>query len=240
VTLNVDGLGAKPLRSVPSVELPAGVLVQGMPYVAVYNSSDAAFYLQNAAGYANPYSIPLGAGLDYWGSTTPNSIFAFPAGQAISRTTYATLFTLLGTTYGTGDGSTTFNLPDKTGRVSAMKEALATRLTTAGGGIDGGTLGAVGGSQNVTLATSQIPSLTSVNATQAISVASTTNQVVSASGLSDNFTSIAGSNIFNGQTRGPVTSTGSNSISVTYTNSSQAPTKTVTPAIICNYIIRII
>ena len=37
------------------------------------------------------------------------------AGQAISRTTYSALFTLFGTTYGAGDGSTTFNLPDLRG-----------------------------------------------------------------------------------------------------------------------------
>ena len=37
--------------------------------------------------------------------------------QAVSRTTYATLFALIGTTYGTGNGSTTFNLPDLRGRV---------------------------------------------------------------------------------------------------------------------------
>jgi len=36
VTLNVDGLGAKPLRSAPYVELPAGTLVQGTPYVCVF------------------------------------------------------------------------------------------------------------------------------------------------------------------------------------------------------------
>jgi hypothetical protein len=48
----------------------------------------------------NAYSIPLGGGLDYLGFTTPNSIFAFPAGQAISRTTYATLFALIGGQYG--------------------------------------------------------------------------------------------------------------------------------------------
>src|ERR1700730_7685951 len=45
VTLNVDGLGVKPLRSAPSVELPAGVIVQGTPYVATYNNSDGAWYL---------------------------------------------------------------------------------------------------------------------------------------------------------------------------------------------------
>jgi hypothetical protein len=47
VTLNVDGLGAKPLRTAPSVELLAGTLVQGTPYTALYNNSDAAWYLQN-------------------------------------------------------------------------------------------------------------------------------------------------------------------------------------------------
>ena len=69
-------------------------------------------------------------------------------GSPISRATYPTLFTLIGTTFGAGDGSTTFNVPDKTGRVSAMKEASGTRLTTAGSGVDGGTMGANGGSQN--------------------------------------------------------------------------------------------
>lgn len=54
------------------------------------------------------------------------AIFAFPAttipsgylecdGSAVSRTTYAGLFTVIGTTYGNGDGSTTFNLPDYRG-----------------------------------------------------------------------------------------------------------------------------
>src|SRR3954471_17945680 len=71
VTLNVDGLGAKPLRSAPSVELPSGALVQGTPYVATYNNSDAVFYLQGIAG--NPYTIPLGGLLPYIGTTAPNS-----------------------------------------------------------------------------------------------------------------------------------------------------------------------
>src|ERR1700742_5162977 len=116
VTLNVDSLGPKPLRSAPGAELLAGTLIQGTPYIAVYNNSDGAFSLRGFFG--NPYNVPLGAGMDYWLPTAPNSSFVFPIGQAISRTTYATLFAAMGTTYGTGDGSTTFNLPDKTGRVS--------------------------------------------------------------------------------------------------------------------------
>lgn len=126
VTLNVDGIGAKPLRSAPSVELPAGVLVQGTPYVALYNNGDQAFYLQSF--FSNPYSIPIGASIDFWGTTAPNSSFVLAYGQAISRTTYSALFSLLGTTYGPGDGSTTFNVPDLRGRVVAVSIPWAGRL----------------------------------------------------------------------------------------------------------------
>src|SRR3954466_868824 len=52
VTLNVDGLGAKPLRPAPSVELQSNVLILGTPYVAVYNNSDAVFYLQGMGSNA--------------------------------------------------------------------------------------------------------------------------------------------------------------------------------------------
>ena len=114
-TLNVDSLGAKPLRSAPSVELPAGTLVQGTPYLALYNNSDGAFYLQGF--FANPYTIPIGGMIDFTGSAAPNSSFVLPFGQAISRTTYATYFTMVSTTYGVGDGSTTFNIPDLRGRM---------------------------------------------------------------------------------------------------------------------------
>lgn len=155
VTLNVDGLGNKALRSAPNVELLAGTLIQGTPYVAVYNNTDGAFYLQGF--YGNPYNVPLAAGMDYWGSTAPNSSFAFPAGQAISRTTYATLFAIMGTTYGSGDGSTTFNLPNKAGRVSAMIESAATLLTATYFGGNSTTLGATGGVESHTLTDSEGP-----------------------------------------------------------------------------------
>jgi microcystin-dependent protein len=154
VTLNVDGLGEKPLRGVNTTELRGGTLIQGTPYVAVYNHIDGAFYLQNFFG--NPYSVPLGSGLDYWGPTAPNSAFAFPIGQDLDRTTYAGLFAVIGTTYGSSSGST-FKLPDKTGRVSAMKEASATRLTVAGSGINGAALGSANGlTETHTLTTAQL------------------------------------------------------------------------------------
>ncbi len=59
--------------------------------------------------------IPVGSVIAYAGASAPDG-WALCYGQAISRTTYANLFTVLGTTYGVGDSSTTFNVPDLRGR----------------------------------------------------------------------------------------------------------------------------
>ena len=50
-----------------------------------------------------------------WSTNTPPTGYLECNGAAVSRTTYATLFAVIGTTYGAGDGSTTFNLPDTRG-----------------------------------------------------------------------------------------------------------------------------
>jgi microcystin-dependent protein len=167
VTLNVDGLGAKPLRAAPSTELLAGVLVQGTPYVATYNNAASEWLLHGF--YGNPYNVPLGGMLEFTGTTAPNSSFLLPFGQAISRTTYAAYFAMVGTTYGAGDGSTTFNVIDKRGRVSAGKDDMggsaASRLTASYFGTSAATLGAVGGSESHTLTTAQMPSHTHTGAT---------------------------------------------------------------------------
>jgi len=240
VTMTVDGFANLPLRTAPNAELLTGVLIAGTPYTAVYNNTDHALYLQNFFG-ASPYLIPLGAGMDFWGTTAPNSSFAFPIGQAISRTTYAALFAIMGTTYGVGDGSTTFNLPDKTGRVSAMKEAIATRLTTAGGGVDGATMGAVGGGQSQTLTLAQLPTgITSANAAQAISVTSTVSNIDQANVNAGSNGSGSPVNTITAAVAAAVTSTGNNAIAVTSNNTSGNAHPIVQPTIVCNYIIRII
>jgi microcystin-dependent protein len=51
-----------------------------------------------------------------WGTGTAPSGWLLCAGAAVSRTTYATLFAVIGTTFGVGDGSTTFNVPNYTNR----------------------------------------------------------------------------------------------------------------------------
>lgn len=105
-------------------------------------------------------SLPTGTIINFAGSTAPNG-WALCDGSAISRTTFSSLFSVVGTTYGAGDGSTTFNLPDCRGRTLVGKDDMggsaANRITTAGSGVDGVTLGAAGGSQNHVLTTAQLP-----------------------------------------------------------------------------------
>lgn len=86
--------------------------------------------------FANLITVPIGGGLDYFGTTAPNN-FLFADGSAVSRTEYSELFAVIGTRYGSGNGSTTFNLPDKRERVSVGYKAGSTNGM--------GTLGATGG-----------------------------------------------------------------------------------------------
>lgn len=72
-----------------------------------------AFVAAATAGFITAASVDeLAGSIKMWASITPPANWALCNGQAISRTAYATLFSRIGTTYGSGDGSTTFNLPD--------------------------------------------------------------------------------------------------------------------------------
>jgi microcystin-dependent protein len=102
---------------------------------------------------------PVGRISMYAGTAAPTG-YLLCNGQAVSRTTYATLFAVIGVTFGAGDGSTTFLVPDLGGRVPAGKEASASRLTSGASGIDGATLGATGGTQTHTLTSAEMPSHT--------------------------------------------------------------------------------
>lgn len=84
----------------------------------------------------------------YAGSTAPDG-WLICDGSAISRTTYAELFDVIGTTYGSGNGTTTFNIPDLAGKMPLGKSS-------------GHALGSSAGAETVTLTTSEMPSHTHV------------------------------------------------------------------------------
>lgn len=103
-------------------------------------------WVQSSASNAN--TVPIGTGMDYYGTVPPED-YMFADGSAISRTEYAGLFSIVGTTYGAGDGSSTFNLPDKRERVSVMYKSGSSNF---------GNLGKKAGTETVTLTTAQLPS----------------------------------------------------------------------------------
>jgi microcystin-dependent protein len=103
--------------------------------------------------------IPIGVVAPFTGHALSNS-WLMCDGSAVSRTTYPSLFAIVGTTYGVGDGSTTFNLPDMRGRAVVGKDdmgGVAAGRITAGWGI---TLGGNAGAETHTLTTNEIPSHT--------------------------------------------------------------------------------
>jgi microcystin-dependent protein len=122
-------------------------------------------WVSGAATAGASVLTPVGTVVPYAGTdaSTPAG-WLFCGGQAVSRTTYADLYAVVGTTYGSGDGSTTFNVPDLRGRVAAGKDNMggsaASRLTSGGSGITGTTLGAAGGAETHTLTTAQMPTHT--------------------------------------------------------------------------------
>lgn len=93
-------------------------------------------------------NVPVGAQLPFGGSTPPEG-WLLCDGSAVSRTDYADLFAVIGTSYGEGDGSTTFNLPDKRGRVSVGVDPSDT---------DFANIGKDGGEKKVQLKLEHMPS----------------------------------------------------------------------------------
>jgi microcystin-dependent protein len=122
-------------------------------------------------------TMPVGAISMYGGAAAPTG-WLLCDGAAVSRATYAVLFAIIGTAFGVGDGSTTFNLPNFADKFSKGKGADA--------------VGETGGANSVTLAESQIPSHT--------------HREVNSAGSAFAFVAGGGAN-YDVQAAGPTTST---------------------------------
>ena len=125
----------------------------GIPQLAVTDGSPGQTIVTDGAGTmtfatVGAESLPAGGLIPYAGATAPAGwLLCF--GQAISRTTYSTLFTAIGTIYGVGDGSTTFTLPDMRGQVTAgldnMGGTSRDRVVDTDADVLGGEIGDSGG-----------------------------------------------------------------------------------------------
>jgi microcystin-dependent protein len=129
--------------SAPSDPMEGDVWVDSDAIAGVLNQND---YLLKAD--FELVSIPVGGVTQYAGATSPSVNYAICDGAAVNRTTYATLFARIGTTYGIGDGSTTFNLPNVKGRVIAGRDSAQTEFDT---------LAETGGAKTHTLTTAEMP-----------------------------------------------------------------------------------
>ena len=114
-------------------------------YTSDFTPDETAFAASQQLEITNTSPTPTGS-LFAWPISTAPSGFLLCYGQAISRTTYSSLYAVLGVSFGTGDGSTTFNLPDLRGRMIIGLDNLggtsANRVTAATADTLGGASGA--------------------------------------------------------------------------------------------------
>jgi microcystin-dependent protein len=141
---------------------PAAAALEGKVYVAtdvgIVYLSDGTNWIELSRGGG---TIPIGGMIDYAGSGDPaDTRFLLADGRAISRATYAAAFALMGTTYGVGNGTTTFNIPDCRGRGTVGPDNMGTAQGAAGRMTANNTRGASGGQEKSTIATANLPAHT--------------------------------------------------------------------------------
>lgn len=242
-TLAVDGGTAFPIQVPSGTAIGAGVMVALTPYDLVFKTSVSAWLLKGIFA-GSPFLVPLGAMLDFTGSTAPNANFAIPIGQAISRTTFASLFTMynaIGLPYGLGDGSTTFNLPDCRARVIVGQDPSNSTGRMAGaqsGNISGGAanLGSFGGEESHAQTVAELAVHNHSASSSDSGHVHGYNQAVS-----QGVTGVTGGPV-NGSTFSTAnTQTGFANISTSISNAgSGAAHNTVQPSIVLNKILRIL
>ena len=132
------------------------VVAYGSPGTATGNNFlFTAYPISGIKGPPGDIGAVTGVIVDFAGSTAPAG-WLLCQGQSVTVAAYPALHAAIG--YQFGGSGLNFNVPDLGGRVTAGKEATATRLTTAGAGIDGATLGAAGGTQTHVLTVAQLAS----------------------------------------------------------------------------------
>lgn len=151
-TFSPNSLTARTITKNGGSALVAGDIAGNLAeYTVRYYAASTRWELLNPS---NPNTLTAFSGMvvPYAGNSAPAG-WLVCGGQAVSRTTFANLFTAIGIIYGAGDGTTTFNVPDLRGRsvfgLDNMGGSAANRVTNGVSGIDGVTRGAAGGDQNM-------------------------------------------------------------------------------------------
>jgi len=109
--------------------------------------ADGTIVLGDLAAALQAFLVPTGS-INAWSTNTAPTGWQLCDGTAVSRTTYAALFAVIGETYGAGDGTTTFNLPNLKGRAIVGRDSAQTEFDT---------LAETGGAKTHTLTSAEIP-----------------------------------------------------------------------------------
>ena len=112
-SFNADETGEKPVVKGNNLPLEAADIAGAGHWLEMqYDGALDKWVLQNPAkGITPPSGVPVGT-IEYFAMPTPPAGYLKADGAAVGRQTYPELFETIGTTFGEGDGSTTFNLPD--------------------------------------------------------------------------------------------------------------------------------
>lgn len=138
------------------VELPWGTSpgTPGASLAVVYADANGVLHVVDAVKDLE-VGVPI-ASVIFTASTVLEPGYLLADGSAVSRSTFAGLFAKISTTYGAGNGTTTFNLPDLRGRVPAGEDSASVNLTSAGLGTTA-VQAAVGGASTRTLTKVNMP-----------------------------------------------------------------------------------
>lgn len=131
----VNGYTAERMKQIEDSAIIGGTVVGDQLMLTRYDNTQInAGSVRGPQGIQGPIgatTIPAGA-IMMWTTLTPPSGWLIANGVAVSRTTYSSLFTAIGTTYGSGDGSTTFNTPNLTARVAVGYDASTVDFNMVG------------------------------------------------------------------------------------------------------------
>ena len=139
-----DGVSELPMGGAGSLTGGQGIVINAGAIDIKYDNSTIKV---NGSNQIYSSAVPIGSVLEFAGSSAPTG-FLLCDGTAINRVTYADLFAIIGTTYGVGDGSTTFNLPNIKGKTVVGRDAGQTEFDV---------LGETGGAKTHTLITAELP-----------------------------------------------------------------------------------
>jgi len=150
VTVNHDGINRAFQTFVSTAGGSAG-LVQ--VWTRTYHTPEGWTLWYKAASPNDPATMGMTGEIKMWPVSTIPSGWQICDGAALNRTTFASLFAVLGTLYGAGDGSTTFNVPNMKGRVPVGFDSGQTEFDATG---------ETGGEKTHTLTSAEMPAHTHV------------------------------------------------------------------------------